>query len=73
MKVITVTTPDELMGMLRGAVQEAGTQKDAAHGFGISEQYLSDILLGRREISNRVANKFGLERAVVFVRRGGVK
>lgn len=43
-----------------------GSQKNAAAVLGISPAYLSDILLGRREISATVAAALGFERLVVF-------
>lgn len=49
-------------------VQIEGSQKKAAERLGISPQYLNDILRGRREISEAVANKYGLRRVVIFER-----
>lgn len=45
-------------------------QKTVAEQLGISPQYLSDILRGRREITGEVASKLGFERVVTFVRWG---
>jgi len=44
------------------------TQKDVAKDLGISPQYLSDILKGRREISTEIARRLGFERVVTYVR-----
>ena len=41
----------EVMRRLKRRVQEAGSQHAYAHRIGISQSYLSDILLGRRRIS----------------------
>jgi transcriptional regulator with XRE-family HTH domain len=49
------------------------TQKDVAKDLGISPQYLSDILKGRREISAEVARRLGFERVVTFVRFGNAE
>ena len=47
-------------------VQREGSQKKAAAKFGISPQYLSDILKGNREIPDRVARFFGVRRVVRY-------
>jgi len=44
------------------------SQKVVAAELGISPQYLSDILKGRREISTEVARRLGFERVVTYVR-----
>lgn len=54
--------------MLDVAIQVAGSQKAFAKQAGISEQYLSDVLNGRRDIGDKILKWFGLER-VVFYRR----
>ena len=41
----------EVMRRLKRRVQEAGSQHAYARRIGISQSYLSDILLGRRRIS----------------------
>lgn len=46
------------------------TQKRVAIALGVSPQYLCDIIKGRREISEQVAEKLGFERVVTFVRWG---
>jgi len=50
-------------------VLREGSQKKAAEALGVSPQYLNDIMRGRREISDAVAAKFGLERVVVYMQR----
>lgn len=49
---------------------DKSSQKKLAEQIGISPQYLSDILKGRREVSESVAEKLGFERVVTFVRWG---
>jgi hypothetical protein len=44
---------------LRFLVKHHGSQKEAARELGISEQYLSDLLLGRRSVSEEIAGKVG--------------
>jgi DNA-binding transcriptional regulator YdaS (Cro superfamily) len=50
---------------LRALVGRHGTQKAAAKALGVSPAYLSDMLMGRRDISERILAKLGLRRAVV--------
>lgn len=40
-----------------------GTQKDAADKWGVSPQYLSDIITKRRDISDGFARKLGYAKA----------
>ena len=42
------------------------TQKTVAEELGVSPQYLSEILRGRREVSAQIARKIGLVRCVLF-------
>ena len=50
---------------LRALVGQHGTQKAAAKALGVSPAYLGDMLMGRRDISERILAKLGLRRAVV--------
>jgi hypothetical protein len=45
---------------------EKGSQKEAAKSIGISEQYFSDIINGRRAVSARVAEYFGYKPLCLF-------
>ena len=47
-------------------VKSRRTQKRAAKDLGISQQYLCDVLKGRREISATLADQLGYERVVMF-------
>lgn len=46
---------------------EGSSLRQAAKRFGISAAYLSDILRGNREISDRIAAKFGFTREVKVI------
>lgn len=52
---------------LRAYVTTCGSGGAAARAMRISPQYLSDILHGRRDPSDRVCRGIGLRRLVVFV------
>jgi transcriptional regulator with XRE-family HTH domain len=51
--------------ILERRVREAGSQKRAAIDLGISAQYLNDLLQGRREFSDKMLKRLGLERKIV--------
>lgn len=52
-------------GQLRGLVRAHASQKLAAKQLGISQQYLCDLLKGRRPFSARVLDKLGLRQVIV--------
>ena len=41
------------------------TQADAARALGITPQYFSDLVHGRRDVTNAILKKLGLRRIVV--------
>jgi len=51
--------------VLRWLVQLHGTQRDAALTIGISPNYFSDLLHGRRVCSDRILDKLQLRRVIV--------
>lgn len=57
---------DGLLSLLRSKVAEYGTQKEAAKFFGISSQFLNDVLLGRREPSAAISNGLGLAPCMIW-------
>jgi len=60
-------THAELLARLREIVEARG-QKAVAEAYGFSPQFINDVLRGRRDISNDLAEKLGFTRAVVFFR-----
>jgi len=62
----TVTAFD-LIEVLRSRARQS-SQKQVAAELRVSQQFLSDILRGRTEITARVAVAMGYKRTVVFVR-----
>lgn len=57
--------------MLDLAIKVSGSQKQFAKEAGISEQYLSDVLNGRRDVGDKILKWFGLERVVYYRRIDG--
>jgi DNA-binding transcriptional regulator YdaS (Cro superfamily) len=57
---------DELKDLIQEMVNVAGSQRAVALELGISEVYLSDILNGRRDVSDNVARKLGYKKEIVY-------
>jgi len=51
--------------VLREFVARYGSQIAAARALGISQPYMSDIMNGRRDLSERIMKSLGLERVIV--------
>lgn len=47
-------------------IEERGTQKAAAEFLGVSQQYLTDLLKGRRDPGKKILDRLGLESSVVY-------
>lgn len=56
----------ELIAQIRDSVLDFGGQKAAAKEWGISAQYLNDILRGRRDVGQSVLDAMGFERIVLY-------
>lgn len=70
-------TEDEAMKMLTGLTHQHRQAHLAAEA-GVSRQFLSDVLKGRRSLNSKVAGLVGLRREVVFLpllssTKGGTK
>ena len=50
---------------IKALVKRAGTQVKAAKRLGVSQQYLCDILAGRRKVSAAMLKKLGLLTVIV--------
>ncbi len=61
-----VMHPDKVRAHIRRQVKELGGQKAAAKQWKISEQYLKDILKGRRLPGKSICEALGFERVVVY-------
>lgn len=53
---------------LREMVKAAGTQKAVAKELRISQQFLCEVLSGKRDVSQSLAQKLGFKRVVGFVK-----
>ena len=58
----------DVLALITELVKEWGSQSNVAARLDITPQYLSDIRLGRREVSEKVARKLGLARTTQFRR-----
>lgn len=59
----TVTPIEELKHL----VKEAGGQRAAASLLGVSQPFVSDLLLGRRKFSDEMLSKMGIDKT--YIRR----
>jgi len=55
-----------MINLLRAACRGAGSQRIWAQANGLSRQYVTDILKGRRPVTDTVANALGYERVVMY-------
>jgi DNA-binding transcriptional regulator YdaS (Cro superfamily) len=51
---------------LQSAINRAGSQKAFAEKAGVSQQYLSEVLNGRKEMGPLLQNALGIERVVTY-------
>lgn len=59
-------TEQEVVARLRAAIDTAGSQAAFARRHGISNQYVSDALRGRRELGQKILEAIGVERVVSY-------
>lgn len=57
---------DDIINIISSLVKEKVTQKATAEHLGISEQYLGDILAGRRSPGDKALQKLGFVRQIVY-------
>lgn len=57
---------DDVRSMLKRACIVAGTQRALAPTIGVSEQFLSDVVRGKREPSGEILRYLQLERVVSY-------
>jgi hypothetical protein len=59
----------DLRNLLRKACEDAGSQQKWAKVNGFSSPFVSDVLHGRRAITDRIANALGYESVETFKRK----
>lgn len=59
----------ETLHRLLKECEKYGSQKAFAASIGVSDAYMSDMLTGKREFSDRALHAVGLERRMVYVSR----
>lgn len=60
-------TQADLLAILRSACDRAGGQQAWATAHGFSPQYVCDVLKGRRDVSEAMANALGFLKEIRFV------
>lgn len=66
-----VVTPDELMTKLRQLIAEHGSQSAVAKKLDMTQSHLSDILSGKRNLSESVASAMGYK--LVYVKKEDIR
>jgi len=61
------STHEQLLLAIVAIVRSCGSQKAAAEHLGVSPQYLSDVLMCRRDIGAKLAKNFGLRPCTIYV------
>lgn len=56
----------DVLDRLRTAIAAGGSQRAFARQHRLSEQYLSDVLRGRREMGQGILDALGVERVVAY-------
>ena len=56
----------DVIARLREAIAAAGSQRAYAQAHNISEQYLSDVVRGRREPGQKILDALGIERVITY-------
>lgn len=59
-------TKQAVLDKLRGKLKPYGQQKEAASALGVSPQYLSDVLSGKRDPGPAILKALGLRRAITY-------
>ena len=57
-----------LINRLYREIEKHGNQKKTAKALGISQQFLTDVLKGRRSPGDRLLRALGMEKRVEFVK-----
>ncbi len=57
-----------LLAFIKKQITKHGSQAAYAKHLGISQQYLNDVLHGRRDISSELAQALGYERLTIYVK-----
>lgn len=63
-------TKEDVRTALRAECWSAGSQAVWAKRHGFSRSYITDILKGRRDVTEKLAAALGLTRRVVFEKKG---
>ena len=59
-------TEQDVMDRLRAAVAAAGSQKAYAEQIGVSQSYLSDVLVGNRSPGEKILAALNLEAVIMY-------
>lgn len=57
---------DQVVAMLIASVKKTGSQKKWGDQNKVSQQFVNDIVHGRRSVTDRVSSRLGFKRIVLF-------
>lgn len=66
MRIDGILNADDMLSEVKRWVAASGSQKKAAKLLGVSEQYMTDVLKGRREVGPTLAEALGYDKIVMF-------
>jgi hypothetical protein len=69
MKKVKRLNEMQVRELLSKAIQEAGSQANFADSNGMSRQYLTDVIKGRRDLSGKILEALNLEKIIEFQHR----
>ena len=67
---ISIIDETQIRGLIRDRCKSVGSQSTFAAQVGVSPAYLSDMLVGKRGVSDTIAAALGYEKFVAFRKRG---
>jgi DNA-binding transcriptional regulator YdaS (Cro superfamily) len=59
-------TADDVRSLLAAECKKAGSQRNWAKRYDLSDAYVSDVLLGRREPADAICSALGINRVVKY-------
>jgi transcriptional regulator with XRE-family HTH domain len=68
-RTITAVTLEEVIEMIKERLIKAGSQEALAKEFGVSQQYIGDLLRRKRTPGETVLNALGLQKVIYYERR----
>lgn len=62
-------TEEQMRVLLWSECEAAGSQTNWARKYGVSKQFVGDVIKGRRNVTDTISRALGYDRVVSYVRR----